>query len=267
MSVPAALGITLAVLVAYMSLGWLLSLIRKDAGVADPLWGMGFVVAAICYFFMLHGYQGRRILVLALVCLWGIRLAAYLVWRNHGRGEDRRYGAMRAKRPRTFWWYSLFQVFLLQAFLLWLVAAPIAAASAGAAVRGFAALDFIGLAVWLFGIAWEVVGDTQLALFKRDPANKRRVMQTGAWRYTRHPNYFGEAVLWWGIWLVAAAAGGYWSAYGPVVVTFLLLRVSGVTMLEKDLSRSKPGYQEYIGRTRAFIPWSPRRTTKPGQRT
>ena len=115
--------------------------------------------------------------------------------------------------------------------------------------------------MWVFGFAWEVTGDTQLALFKRDPANRGKVMQTGAWRYTRHPNYFGEAVLWWGIWLVAAAAHSYWAAYGPVLITLLLLRVSGVTLLEKNLSTSKPGYREYVERTSPFIPWPPRRVT------
>jgi steroid 5-alpha reductase family enzyme len=261
-SLWAALGITLGVLVVFMTLGWLVSLARKDASVVDPIWGMGFIAAAASYFFLLGGYSGRNVLVLAMVCAWGLRLAVYLIWRNRGRGEDPRYRAMRAKRPSIFWWYSYFQVFLLQALLLWLVAAPIAAAMAGNSSSGFAALEFIGAAVWLFGFSWEVAGDTQLALFKRDPANKGKVMQTGAWRYTRHPNYFGEAVLWWGIWLVAAAAGGYWSVYGPAIITFMLLRVSGVTLLEKGLGESKPGYTEYVERTSPFIPWPPRRTAK-----
>lgn len=268
MSLGAALGITLGVLVVYMSLGWLLSLARKDASVVDPLWGLGFIVAAVSYFLLLDGHQGRKILALALVALWGLRLSGYLLWRNRGRGEDPRYRAMRARRPSGFWWYSYFQVFLLQALLLWLVAAPIAGAMADGSTRGFNGLDVVGTAVWLFGFCWEVAGDTQLALFKHDPANKGKVMQTGAWRYTRHPNYFGEAVLWWGVWLVAAAARGYWSVYGSVVITLLLLRVSGVTLLEKGLTDSKPGYREYVERTSAFIPWPPRRTRdrKPGDR-
>ena len=268
MSLGASLGITLGVLVVYMTLGWLLSLARKDASVVDPLWGLGFIVAAVSYFLLLDGLTGRKILTLVMVAAWGLRLSAYLLWRNRGRGEDPRYRAMRAKRPSSFWWYSYFQVFLLQALLLWLVAAPIAGAMSrplgGGSAPGFNGLDFVGGAVWLFGLCWEVAGDTQLALFKRDPVNKGKVMQTGAWRYTRHPNYFGETVLWWGVWLVAAAAGGYWSVYGPVVITMLLLRVSGVTLLEKGLADSKPGYREYVERTSAFIPWPPRRARDPG---
>lgn len=261
MSLWPALGITLGVLVVFMTMGWLVSLARKDASVVDPLWGLGFIVASVAYFLLLDGYQGRKILVLALVCAWGFRLSIYLFWRNRGRGEDPRYRAMRAKRPASFWWYSYLQVFLLQALLLWLVAAPIAGAMAAGSTSSFNGLDFVGAAVWLFGLLWEVVGDIQLALFKRDPSNKGKVLEKGAWRYTRHPNYFGEAVLWWGVWLVAAAAGGYWSAYGPVLITVLLLRVSGVTLLEKNLGESKPGYREYVERTSAFIPWFPRRAS------
>jgi steroid 5-alpha reductase family enzyme len=268
MNIWAALGITLGVLAVYMTGGWLLSLVRKDASVVDPLWGTGFIVAAVSYLLLLDGLAAREVLVLVMVAVWGLRLTVYLLWRNRGRGEDPRYTAMRAKRPDSFWWYSYLQVFLLQALLLWLVAAPIAGAmgapGGGAAVGshgvGLTALDYVGIAVWLFGLAWEVTGDTQLALFKRDPANKGKVMQTGAWRYTRHPNYFGEAVLWWGVWLVAAAAHGYWSVYGPVLITLLLLRVSGVALLEKGLKESKPGYADYVTRTSPFIPWPPKRT-------
>lgn len=262
MSLWAALGVTLGLLVAYMTLGWLLSLLRRDASVVDLLWGIGFIVAAVSYYLLTEGYSARKILVLAMVSVWGMRLAVYLVVRNRGRGEDPRYQAMRAKRPDSFWWYSFLQVFLLQALLLWLVAAPIAGAMAGSAVARLNGLDFVGVAVWAFGLSWEVVGDTQLALFKRDPSNKGKVLQTGAWRYTRHPNYFGEAMLWWGVWLVAAAAHGYWSVYGPILITLLLLRVSGVTLLEKNLSQSKPGYREYVERTSAFIPRPPRPAIK-----
>jgi len=263
-SLGASLGTTLGVLAAYMTIGWLLSLVRRDASIVDPFWGTSFVVAAVSYLLLLSSDSPpptRSLLVLGMVCVWGLRLSGYLLWRNHGRGEDPRYVAMRAKRPATFWWFSYFQVFLLQAVLLWLVAAPIAGAMAGEPASGLGALDYLGIAVWLFGFAWEVVGDTQLALFKRDPANKGKVMQQGAWRYTRHPNYFGEAVLWWGVWLVAASAHGYWSAYGPVLITVLLLRVSGVTLLEKGLVQSKPGYREYAERTSPFVPFPPRKAS------
>jgi steroid 5-alpha reductase family enzyme len=262
MSLWAALGITLGVLAAYMTLGWLMSLAARDASIVDPLWGAGFAIAAASYFALLDGYQGRKIVVLVLVYAWAVRLSTHLIWRNWGRGEDPRYGAMRAKRPKSFWWYSYFQVFLLQAVLLWLVAAPIAGAMDSKWPAHFTPLDYVGMAVWLFGFAWEVVGDAQLALFRRDPANKGKVMQKGAWRYTRHPNYFGDAVQWWGVWLVAAAAEAYWSVYGPVVITFLLLRVSGVTLLERGLTETRPGYREYIERTSPFVPWFPRRVAE-----
>jgi steroid 5-alpha reductase family enzyme len=150
-------------------------------------------------------------------------------------------------------------VFVLQAILLWLVAAPLAAAEGGAEPARLVALDYIGLAIWLIGYFFEVTGDTQLALFKRRPENKGKVLDSGVWKYTRHPNYFGEATMWWGIWLIAAAAHGYWAVYGPIVITLLLLRVSGVTMLEKSLKESKPGYADYVGRTSAFVPWFPRK--------
>jgi steroid 5-alpha reductase family enzyme len=258
-SIWAGMGVTLCVLVVFMTVGWVLSLVRKDASVVDPFWGTGFIVAAISYLLLLDGYWAREVLVLVLVGIWGLRLSGYLLWRNRGKGEDPRYTEMRIKRPESFWWFSYFQVFLLQAVLLWLVAAPIAGAMAGRPAGGFNALDYVGIAVWLFGFSWEVTGDTQLALFKRNPANKGKVMQTGAWRYTRHPNYFGETVLWWGVWLIAAGAHGYWSVYGPVLITLLLLRVSGVTLLEKNLKQSKPGYADYAARTSAFIPWRPKR--------
>ncbi|MFH0915140.1 MAG: DUF1295 domain-containing protein [bacterium] len=259
MTIPAAMGVTLAILLVYMTLVWLLSLVRRDAGVVDSFWGIGFVVAVAAYFVLTEGFAGRRILVIALTCLWGLRLAVYVTWRNRGKGEDPRYRAMRAKRPDSFWWYSYLQVFLMQAALLWLVAAPLAASEGGAEPARLVALDFVGLAVWVVGFSFEVAGDTHLALFKRDPANKGQVLRSGVWRYTRHPNYFGEALLWWGMWLIAAAAHGYWSAYGPVVITLLLLRVSGVTLLEKNLKESKPGYAEYVERTSSFIPWFPRK--------
>ena len=260
MGIWTALGITLAVLLVYMTLIWLLSLVRHDASVVDPFWGVGFIVAAASYLLLTDGYAYRVVLVVALTCAWGLRLSIYLVIRNRGRGEDPRYQAMRAKRPRTFWWYSYAQVFVLQAILLWLVAAPLAAAEGGALPDRLTVLDYVGLAVWLVGFFFEVAGDTQLALFKRRPENKGKVLDGGVWRYTRHPNYFGEAVMWWGIWLIAAAAHGYWSVYGPVIITLLLLRVSGVTLLEKSLKESKPGYADYVRRTSSFVPWFPKKS-------
>lgn len=259
MSIPAAMGFTLAVVVVYMTLGWLLSLPLRDASVIDPFWGLGFIIAAISYLFLADGFSGRAAMVFVLTSVWGLRLAVYLLVRGWGKGEDPRYRAMRAKRPTSFWWYSYAQVFVLQAVLLWIVSAPLAAAEGGAQPARLTVLDYVGLAVWVIGFAFEVAADTQLALFKRRPENEGKVMDRGVWRYSRHPNYFGEALIWWGIWLIAAAAHGYWSVYGPVVITLFLLRVSGVTLLEKNLKQSKPGYEEYVKRTSPFVPWFPKK--------
>lgn len=260
MSLFTAMGVSLGVIVGFMTLVWVLSLIKRDASVVDPFWGVGFIVAAVSYFLLTDGFTGRRLLGLALVSVWGLRLAIYLAWRNRGKGEDPRYRAMRAKRPKNFWWFSYFQVFLLQSLLLWLVAAPLAAAEGGDRVGEFVSLDVIGAVIWVIGFVFEVVGDFQLVAFRRDPTNKGKVLQTGLWRYSRHPNYFGEALIWWGMWFIAAAAHGYWSVYGPVLITLLLLRVSGVTLLEKSLKETKPGYVEYVRRTSAFFPLPPRKT-------
>ena len=206
MSIPAAMGVTLAVLLVYMTLVWVLSVVRHDASVIDPFWGLGFIAAAAAYLLLTEGHLGRALLVLGLTCAWGLRLAIHLFVRNRGKGEDPRYQAMRAKRPDTFWWYSYAQVFVLQAILLWLVAAPLAAAGGGAEPARFVALDYVGLGVWLVGFFFEVTADAQLVLFKRRQENKGKVLASGVWKYYSHHNYFGEALLWWSIWLIAAAA-------------------------------------------------------------
>ena len=212
MSIPAAMGVVLGVLGAYMVIGWLLSLVRRDASIVDPFWGIGFIVAVVAYFLLTDGYAGRRMLVVVLAAAWGLRLSGYLIWRNRGKGEDPRYRRMRDRRPKIFWWFSLFQVFLLQALFLWLISAPLVASQGSEEPARFVALDFVGLAVWLVGFAFEVTGDTQLALFKRNPANKGKVLDRGVWRYTRHPNYFGDSAVWWAYAIFSFAAGSYWQA-------------------------------------------------------
>jgi steroid 5-alpha reductase family enzyme len=191
-----------------------------------------------------------------MVTVWGVRLSVHLARRNWGRPEDYRYAAWREQYGDSWPLRSLFQVFWLQAVLLWIVSVPVLAAQQSTAA--LAVLDLLGVAVWLVGLVFEAVGDAQLARFKADPANKGRVLDTGLWRYTRHPNYFGDAVVWWGIYLVALSAGGWWSFFGPLLMTFLLVRVSGVAMLEQDLKQKKPEYANYIRRTSAFIPMPPK---------
>lgn len=243
---------------------WTVSLARRDAGIADTCWGPGFVLLAGIYASGTEGWSGRSWLVVALVAVWGIRLALHIHRRNRGRPEDPRYAAWREAAGRSFWWRSLFKVFLLQAAIMWIVSAPLLVAVSGPAPGAWTALDVGGAALWAIGFAFETIGDAQLAAFKRDPANRGKVFDRGLWRYTRHPNYFGDATVWWGLYLFAASVpGGAWTVFSPLLMTFLLLRVSGVSLLEKGLQESKPGYAEYVERTSAFFPLPPRGRRAP----
>ncbi|MFH1330256.1 MAG: DUF1295 domain-containing protein, partial [Actinomycetota bacterium] len=207
------------------------------------------------------GGEARRWLLVSLVTVWGLRLGAYLAYRNLGKGEDYRYVAMREKAGGRFWIVSLFKVFLLQGLLLWVVSLPVQAGQLPSVPDGIGPLAIVGTALWAVGLFFETAGDAQLARFKADPANKGKVMDRGLWRYTRHPNYFGDFVVWWGIYLVALEGHGtWWAVAGPLLMSFLLLRVSGVAMLEKTIGTRRPGYGEYVRRTSAFVPRPPRRS-------
>ncbi len=246
-------------LLAFFGFAWLASVVKRDASVVDAFWGPAFVVLVLAYRAGAAAPEPRADLVLAMVALWAVRLAAHILARSQGRGEDPRYAAMRARSPRTFTWTSLVTVFALQAVVAWLVGLPLLAAHrAGAAPPG--AIEWAGVALWAGGLAIEAIADAQLARFRADRANEGGVMDRGLWAWSRHPNYFGEACLWWGIGLVAVRApGGTWALAGPALVTLLLLRVSGVTLLERHLASSRPGYANYVARTSAFVPWPPRR--------
>jgi steroid 5-alpha reductase family enzyme len=198
---------------------------------------------------------------LVLVALWAARLTVYIARRNRGAPEDRRYASMRAAHGPGFWWKSLYLVFGLQAILAWVISLPLLAAILG--VRSLGWLDYLALALWLVGLAFEALADRQLAEFKSRPENAGQVMDRGLWRYTRHPNYFGEACMWWGLYLFALAAGGWWSLPAPILMTWLLLRVSGVRLLEQDIGERRPGYRDYVRRTNAFIPGPPRSAAGP----
>ncbi len=249
----------LAVTAGLATLVWIASLVRRDVSIVDVFWGAGFVVLAWAWRAALGAEHPRAWLMLALVTVWGARLALHIGRRNHGRGEDPRYAAMRARSPRTFAWTSLVTVFGLQAALLWVIALPIYAALRRPDPLALGPWDFAGAALWAVGFGFEAVGDAQLAAFQRDPANKGRVMDRGLWSWTRHPNYFGEACLWWGLGLIALAVpGSAWALVSPVLVTVLLLRVSGVNLLEQHMA-SRPGWKEYAARTSAFVPMPPRR--------
>jgi steroid 5-alpha reductase family enzyme len=243
-----------------VTLVWVLSLLLRDSSIVDIFWGAGFVAVTWLVAAWTSQELGPRAWVLGLlVTMWGLRLSLYILWRNWGRGEDYRYRAWRAQAGDAWWWRSYFKVFLLQGAVMWLVAAPLVAVIGRAAQPALGWLDAVAVAVWVVGFFFETAGDWQLARFKADAANKGRVMTSGVWRYTRHPNYFGDAAVWWGHYLVAAAAGAWWTAFSPVLMTFLLVRVSGVALLETALRETKPGYREYVASTSAFFPWPPRR--------
>lgn len=246
------LGVTL---VAF-TLVWLVSLRLRDASIADPFWGPGFLILTLTYLLAGDEPTRRGILVTGLVAAWALRLGIHLGIRNRGHGEDPRYQAMRARHGDRFGWVSLFTVFWLQAVILWVVALPLLGAVTGSG--SLSAWDAAGVVLVLLGLSTEAVADAQLARFRADPANKGKVLDTGLWRYSRHPNYFGDAVLWWGFYLLSVGAGAAWTLPGPLLMTFLLLKVSGVTLLERTLVEGRPGYAEYVRRTSAFIPWFPR---------
>jgi steroid 5-alpha reductase family enzyme len=246
----------LTVLVGAAAATWLVSVVQRNVTIVDSLWGVLFVLAAIVYAVVAPAPGPRTLLVTALTAIWGLRLAAYLTWRNHGKPEDRRYQAIRARNEPNFALKSLYLVFGFQALLAAVISLPLLGAINGTTPIG--PLDFAGIALWLVGLAFEAGGDWQLARFKADPANAGAVMDRGFWRYTRHPNYFGDFCVWWGFFLLAAGNGGWWSVAGPLVMSVLLLRVSGVALLEKDIMHRRPEYAEYVRRTNAFFP-GPRR--------
>jgi steroid 5-alpha reductase family enzyme len=252
-------GIAFLVILGLMILLWLASLLLKNSSIVDIFWGTGFVVTGWVFFALTpDGFPARKLLLMVLTTIWGLRLSLYILYRNWGKSEDFRYQVWRKEAGAAWWWRSFFKVFLLQGILMWIISAPLLAAQFRSAPDRLTVLDFIGAAVWAIGFFFEVAGDFQLARFKANPANKGKVMDRGVWRLTRHPNYFGDSAQWWGYYLIAASAGGWWTIFSPVIMTLFLLRVSGVTLLEKTLE-SRPGYKEYIESTSAFIPWFPRK--------
>lgn len=247
--------------VLLMMLGtWLLSLRLKDASIVDICWGLGFVLIAWRTAFLSEGYDPRRFLLLALTTVWGLRLSVHLFQRKAGQGEDARYADMRRKREKTFWWWSLFGVFMLQALILWIISLPVQVGQISSSPAQMTLWDRLGFGTWLIGFLFEAVSDAQLARFKANPANRGKVMRRGLWAWSRHPNYFGESLMWWGIFLIALSTpGSGWTVVSPILITFLLLKVSGVTLLDQAMLEKRPEYRDYMETTSAFIPWLPRR--------
>lgn len=259
MSFPTIYLWAFPVIMALMTMLWIVSVARKNASIVDPFWGMGFVAVTIFYFGMSGGTETREILVTLLVLAWGSRLFLHLLIRNWGKGEDFRYAEFRKRYGESrYWWVSFFQVFLLQGFLMWLISAPLLGAIYYTGDNSLNLLDLLALIVWIAGFSFEAGGDFQLARFKADPSNRGKVLDTGFWKYTRHPNYFGDSAVWWAYGLLAIAAGAYLAAAGSILMTYLLVKVSGVAMLEKSLKDKKPEYREYIRKTNAFLPWFPK---------
>lgn len=260
--------VVVAVLVTVL---WAISVLVHDASIVDIAWGLLFVALVWLQYLRAWLLQGpaclpescdggsapaSALIVPILVTVWGVRLSVYLAWRNLGRGEDFRYVRMRERWGPRFPIVSLVVVFLLQAVLAWVVALPAQAATGR--LDPAAPLAVAGFALFALGLAFETVGDLQLARFKRDPRNAGRVMDRGLWRYTRHPNYFGDCCVWWAMYLIAASIGAYWTIVGPIVMTVLLVRISGAALLERSIGDRRPGYADYVRRTSGFIPRPPR---------
>jgi len=236
---------------------WLVSLPLRNVSIVDSLWSLMLFAAGVIYALGSDPRSPRFALVLWPLAIWAARLSFHITLRSIGKGEDRRYQAIRARNEPRFAFKSLFLVFWLQAVLAWIVSLPLMGAFSSIAPIGM--LDYLGIALWLTGFVFEALGDWQLARFKRNPAHADAVMAGGLWRFTRHPNYFGEFCVWWGFWFMAVSARGWWSLPGPVLLTVLLLRVSGVRLLEKDIGNRRPRYADYVLKTNAFFPGPPRK--------
>ena len=237
-------------------LAWVVCTWRRNVGLIDIAWPL-FLLSAGFTDALLGRSPGWAVRAqLPVLLLWSLRLAIHLAQRNWSAPEDRRYAAIRSRNEPGFWWKSLFYVFLLQAVLAWIVSAPLAAGAA--ASTGSTLALAVGVPLALFGLAWEAIADAQLARFRLRKTTADQVLDTGLWRYSRHPNYFGECLVWWGLFLVSANPASWWTVISPLLMTVLLLRISGVALLERDIGQRRPGYQAYIARTSAFIPRPPR---------
>jgi len=234
---------------------WIISLMLRDVSIVDLIWGFGFVLVG--WTSVLTTQSGNWILPL-LTTIWGLRLSGYLAWRNHGQSEDYRYRAMRNHHGKSFPLVSIVTVFGLQGLIMWIVSLPLQAGTI-ATNSAWNWLLIPGVVLWAIGLCFETLGDWQLASFKANRNNSGTVLDSGLWRYTRHPNYFGDFAVWWGLYFVAMSySGAWWTVIGPIVMSVFLMRVSGVTLLEKSLTKTKPQYADYIARTNAFFPGPPR---------
>jgi len=249
-----------ALVLAMMTALWGVSVVLKDASIVDPWWSIGFLLVS-AHTAARTGLTPGKALLLAMVAAWALRLWGYLLRRSRGKPEDPRYAAFREKYgAERYWWFSFFQVFLLQGVLVLLISPPLQLAAAAGAPDPVSLTDLLGLAVFAAGSVFEVVADAQLASYRRGGADAPGpVLDTGLWRFSRHPNYFGEALLWWGFFLCALDVPWGWATFpAPVLMTFLLVKVSGVAMLDAHMAATRPEYADYIRKTSGFLPWPPR---------
>ena len=253
--IMAARAIPLLLMIAILT--WLVSLLKKDVSIVDSVWSIFFIAALLTWYRASLVIGPRSLVALVLVILWGARLSFYLTRRNAGKPEDRRYQAIRERNQPHYELKSLVIVFFLQAILAWLIALPILPVVQSP--ENWNWLDSIGTAVFIAGLLYETIADMQLSRFKSQPGNENTVLDTGLWRYCRHPNYFGEALLWWGFFLIALGAGApVWLIISPLLITLLLVKISGVPLLEQDIGSRRPHYREYLASTSSFIPMPPR---------
>ncbi len=247
----------LSVMVSLAVAVWALSVKLRDVSIVDSLWSVFFIVFTALFAWRMHSDAAASYVLIALILAWGLRLSIYITVRNHGQGEDRRYQAIRARNQPNFEFKSLYLVFLLQAALATAVVMPVVPILNE--MRSAGVMTYIGFAVAAFGVSFETIADWQMARFKATRTVQGTVMDRGLWRYSRHPNYFGEAVFWWGVWIASASMGGAWTVFSPLLMTWLLTRVSGVPLLEADMQQRSPAYRDYLLSTPRFVPGRPKR--------
>jgi steroid 5-alpha reductase family enzyme len=246
------------IILLFITILWWISLIIKNASIIDIFWGIGFVILAWLEYSISSFISPAKLLLTILVTLWGIRLALHIGIRNWGQPEDFRYAKWRSENGASWWWVSYFKVFLLQGLIMWIVAAPILSLRVTDGIPPLSAIDLFAASIWTVGWVFETLSDLQLTRFKANPGNKGKLLTTSLWKYTRHPNYFGDALQWWAFYLIAANTGAWWTIFSPLLMTFLLIKVSGVTLLEKTMV-SKPGYEDYMKKTSSFFPLPPKK--------
>jgi steroid 5-alpha reductase family enzyme len=248
------------IIVIFVTLLWIWSVFIKNVSIIDIFWGLGFVIVNMFYACMSGDLTARKLLVLILVSIWGLRLAIYLAIRNTVKGEDFRYQEFRKNYgPKRYWWFSFFQTFLLQAVLIMVISLPLLGINTSSSSGALNGLDYLGILVWLIGFIFEAGGDYQLMRFKQNPKNKGKILDVGFWKFSRHPNYFGDSAVWWSYAIFSIASGYYWQIIGSIIMTLLILKVSGVSLLEKSLKDTKPLYRDYIKKTNSFLPWFPKK--------